>query len=118
MNINVITIKDVEVTFEPKNIKVFPEVDGNTNVIGKVIWAVKFAGGGQEIEGGGSTDLTVFNIKDFKPIDQLTKQDLINFIIQANGGENWVSRLKDIHFELLYNKVKDAAMVDHPLPQN
>lgn len=113
-----LTLNEIDVSFDLINMKVFPDIDGNQNVVGRVDWIVTFSAQGQEVKGGGSTDLNVYNIPNFISIDQLTKQDIINFVIDANGGNNWVQKLKDIHFEYLWRKLLESQMIDHPLPQN
>lgn len=113
-----ISPRDISVSFDVQKIKVVPEVEGNQNVIGKVSFTMTFSSEGYSMTMPGETLLRVFQLTDFKPIDQLTKEDIIQFVISENGGENWLERIKYNFAELLTEQKFAAQMVDHPLPAN
>lgn len=113
-----ISPQHIQVNFDVVKIQVLPLIQGNENVIGKVYFKMRFSFEDCSIEVGNECFLRTFNLENFKPIDQLSKDDIIQFIIAENGGENWVEAMKSHFSRQLTDQKFQSQMVDHPLPQN
>jgi len=96
----------------------YPERFGNTNVVGKVEWKCTFNWQGFESMGVGETALRIAPDESFIPLDQLTKQNIIDFVISSNGGPNWIERMKELHLDQLVRMKHQSMMIECPLPQN
>lgn len=94
-------------------VDVFPERDGLTNVIGRVFWAVVFERDGVASAGGAETLLAVDNIATFIPIEQLTKEQILEWAFEAQGGDAFVQQIQPYHEQQLDWMVKCKGLVEY-----
>ena len=95
--------------FNVEELQVFPSKNGLTNVIGLVRWSVVFTetGTGVTSSGMGETLLGEPPLDAFVPVDQVTEQQAIEWVIAAEGGQAFLNKLQAIHSgQLAYNAKK------------
>lgn len=109
---------EIEAEFKINNMLVLPNHENFENVVAKIFWSAKLKAQNVEIDTAGESTLHIFNLTNIKPIDELTHEDLVNFVIESNGGENWLSKFKYMHGQLLADKLFESNMVSFPVPQN
>lgn len=98
-------------------VKCYPSLSGYDNVIGLVRWAIVFSRNGVESFAGIETNLD-FSIQDgskFVPANEISKDLLVSWLIEKEGGQAFIDMLTEIHAKQLDNLEKNANLVDLPL---
>lgn len=87
---------------ELHKIEVYPELNGNTNVVRRVTWYLRFYD--DEILPEVRTEGLVESIlpdpdpeNDFLDISQLTKEQILDWAFQQEGGDIFVETIRPIH---------------------
>jgi len=102
----------MDTKFSVRKMYVFPKKGDNVNVVGKVDWAVTFSRNGVTSTGVGETLLGTDNIEYFVPIDEITENVVIQWVIAKEGGQQFIQRLQQIHEPNLQYQEKMAGMVE------
>jgi hypothetical protein len=96
----------ITVRFSIQQVHVFPEKNGFKNVVGMIQWAVAVEEDGAISSGCGETVLDI-NFSSFKPIEDCSEEQMIEWVVQREGGQPFVDQLIKIHgSQLAYNKTK------------
>lgn len=99
-------------TFKAHSLRAVPDYNGQQNVIVLVSWSIQFTKGGYQSTGGGETILDTGNLVEFTPLDQVTLAQLEQWVIAAQGGEQFMNELR-YHHELMLDRM---AAVDASQP--
>lgn len=87
------------------------DADTTQPIIAKVIWQVIFSEDGVESTGAGETLLPApVNGEPFTPIDQVTEDQIIQWVIAQEGGQEFVDRLIAIHTPALEIKKRQLGL--------
>lgn len=97
-------------------INVYPEYNGKQNVIRRVVVRVTFSKDGAESIGLIESVLSVIDLSNFVAIEELTDQQIIDWAIDAQGGEAMLSGLEAIHQEELDYRARYAGTVKYDRP--
>lgn len=86
-------------TFEIKEVLGYPELNGFSNVIATVEWLVTFEQDGGISFGGGKTSLDTSTIDQnlYVDIQDVSEQQIIDWVIQKEGGEEFINQLIEVH---------------------
>lgn len=91
-------------------------VDTVQPIIAKVIWQVVFSEDGVESLGAGETLLSApVDGQPFTPIDQVTEDQIIQWVIDQEGGQNFVDQLTAIHTPALELKKRQVGLTAVPM---
>lgn len=101
----------MNIEFTIKKAYVFPQRGEHTNVIGKLDWEVRLSEGLAESFGIGETLLNVDNLSGFTPADQVTNEQMIEWVKAAEGGEAFLNMLRDIHAPHIAYKQREIGLV-------
>jgi hypothetical protein len=101
----------MQTKFTVRQLHVFPKRGENTNVVGKVDWAVTFTRNGAASTGAGETLLDVDNLQHFISIDEVTEQLAIKWMLEKEGGDAFIERLQKMHESTLQYQEKMAGLV-------
>jgi len=103
----------IETTYEILDLFVYPEKDSFTNVVGKALLRITFSRNGVLTQGmvEGILDVTSLSEDTFIPVDQVSTDTIANWVIQANGGEEFLSQLKAIHEIELSKRENEIGLV-------
>jgi predicted transcriptional regulator len=101
----------MNIQFTIKKIYVFPQSGQFTNVIGKLDWEVRVSEGLAESFGVGETLLNTDNITNFVPVEQVTEAQMIEWLKQAEGGEQFLQTLQAIHAPQVAWKARQFGLV-------
>jgi hypothetical protein len=93
-------------------IKVFAKnTSTNQTIISKVVWQVIFSEGNAESIGAGETFLpTPIDESTILPIDQITSDQIIQWVIEQEGGQSFVDHLTAIHEPMLRLKQQELGL--------
>lgn len=92
--------------------------DANTDrpVIGKIIWQVVFSEDGVESVGAGETLLPApVEGGPFTPIEQVTEEQIIQWVLDQEGGQGFVDHLAAIHTPALELKKQELGLTPVPM---
>ena len=101
----------MNIEFTIKKVYVFPQRGEHTNVIGKLDWEVRLSEGLAESMGMGETLLDVDNIANFVPAEQVTNEQMIEWVKAAEGGEAFLMTLRQIHAPHIALKSRQLGLV-------
>lgn len=88
-------------TYKLHQIKVEPEIDGLNDVVLFIRWSIEF-----ELDGF-TNSAVIETLLDFAPnenfvsLEKLTKEQIINWAIEAQGGQSFIDHLEFHHGEQL-----------------
>ncbi len=106
----------MNLTFKITGVLALPQLAEHENVVARVDWAVAAQEGSLFSKGGGQTLLDTTEITDFVPADQLTEEQLIQWVIAAEGGQKFLDDLTAFHVALLKQRVLETEAVALELP--
>lgn len=96
-----------------------PAYNGFKNMISKVRWEIEF-------ERNNFTSLAVIetvldtdninNIENFTELEDLTKDQIVEWVLNKEGGDNFISMLKEIHSKALDDKEIASKAIRLDLP--
>jgi len=103
----------IETTYEILDLFVYPQKDTFTNVVGKARLKVTFSRNGVSSYGILEAMLNTDSLSEdtFIPVDQVNIDTLSNWVVEANGGEEFLARLKGIHNEELVRREDEIGLV-------
>jgi hypothetical protein len=106
----------IDVTYEIIGLYVYPEKGGLTNVVGKVQLKTTFSRNGASIDGRLEAILDTDSIApdSFIDIDNLDVGTVANWAIQAQGGEEFLTNLKNAQEDVLQQKEREIGLVKYP----
>jgi hypothetical protein len=101
-----------------RRIYVKPQVDELTNVVAKIDWCMLLTRNGAKSIAAGETtlNLTTLNAGNFTSITTLTADAVINWVIQAEGGEAFIDRIKEIYEPEIARKERELDLVAWDIP--
>lgn len=74
-----------------------PQIGEHTNVVAFVQWGLNFSRNGHESVAMVGTYLPLNDLSNFTLINNLTKDQIIDWCIAVEGGEQFINNLKQIH---------------------
>ena len=101
--------------FKLYNVKVEPTLDDKENVVMFVTWGVEFESSGYSNKALIETLLTYDPNEDFIPVEDLTKEQIIEWAITAQGGDQFISQLEYHHGLQLESERARKELLDAPL---
>ena len=101
----------MNVTFSIAKTLVWPEKNAMQNVVGIVYWECTFERNGATSKSGGETLLDV-PTDTFIPFDQLTEQQIVEWVIAKEGGVNFINMLKEINEPYLAYAESQMGLVE------
>jgi hypothetical protein len=87
-----------------------------TNVVAKVFWDVTFERNGLESKGMGFTLLDAPEGPSFVEFDQLTEQQLVDWVRAKEGGQTYIDMLTAIHEPILDRLETERGLKEAVLP--
>lgn len=108
----------IDVSYEIIELMVFPEKGGFSNVVGKVRLKTIFSRNGVSTYGrvDALLDTDTLSAESFIPAENLDVATVAAWAIAVNGGETFLSSLKEIHDPLLAEKEKEIGLVVYESP--
>jgi len=103
-------------TFKITSVRAFPQRGEYENVIAKVGWSVEFERDGFKSLGLGETSFDVDGIQSFTPFDQVTKEQIVAWVIEREGGPAFMAMLAQVHGAAIDAKALDAETQSMALP--
>lgn len=106
-------------TINITSVRVFPQRGEYENVIAKVGWSIEFERDGFTSVGLGETAFDVDGIQSFTPFDQVTKEQLVSWVVEREGGQAFLNALAQVHGAAIDAKALDAEteLADMPFVQ-
>lgn len=94
-----------------------PQIDPHTNVVAFVQWGLSFSRNGHESVAMVATYLPLNDLSNFIPVQQLTKDQIIDWCVAVEGGEQFINNLTHIHERQLdvMERRAGVAKFDGPL---
>ena len=100
-------------SFKLYQVQVFENKEGYQNVIGLVRWAVEFQRGALVSRAGAETLLNTSIIQNFVPIEQLTKEQVLWWAFEAQGGQAFIDTISGYHEQDLDQQEQRVGLVDY-----
>lgn len=101
----------MNITKQLTDVFVIPEHNGHQAVIRRVLWEIHFEKDGVKSVAGVETFLSVDNIQNFIPADQVGNDRLLEWVLAAQGGDNFIAHLRPHHEEQI-NYAKHCASLE------
>jgi hypothetical protein len=92
------------------------QYQGCPNSVARVRWLCEMSRGGVKIYGGGETYLNPPSPYGFIPISQLTAAQVLDWVIDVNGGQAWVDVYVSDHEDAMQRAERNAQMQIWPNP--
>lgn len=90
--------------------------EGMPNAVARVFWACVMRRGGAHVIGMGVTDLPEPNPEAFINIGVLEAAQVLQWVIDVNGGSGWVENYVNSHEEQMQRAEFDATLEPWSLP--
>jgi hypothetical protein len=93
-------------------------VNGLRDVVSKVVWVMVLERNGATTKAVVSTILDTASItqESFKPVTQLTADEVLGWAIQAEGGDAFLEHIKQIHEPMLARAEFEKTLVVWDIP--
>ncbi len=91
-------------------IGVQPQVNGKTNVVAHAQWLLAASRNGFSSTSFVDTLLPLGDLSSFTPIEQLTKQQILDWCIAAEGGQAFIDSLVEHHERILTAEERRAGV--------
>lgn len=98
-------------TFKITGVHAIPAHLGRENVVAKVNWEIVFSQDGQESLAAGETFIDTNVGEEFTPLEQVTAQQIQDWVLAKEGGDAFITMLEGIHGPMLANKAVAAKVV-------
>lgn len=95
-------------------IGVKPQVGDLQNVVARVRWGLEFERGGFTSVAYIETLLDISDLSGFTPIDQLTKEQVIQWAYDAQNGDQIIADQTPHHDQVLTYEAMQASIVSYP----
>ena len=105
----------MNISFAIHKLFVHPSLDGLSNVIGKVIWFAQLEEDGAKSNAAGETLLDDV-ASAFTPYEQVTEQQIIEWVVSKQGGQAFIDMLSEIHAPMLAQKKREMLLEEAQLP--
>lgn len=101
-----------------QRIYTLPQVDNLQNVVAKVEWKALLSRNVFKSVAAGKTllNLSELNSGSFTPISDLSAATVLNWVIESEGGEGFLTRLKEVHAAIIAAKEYEANMQVWDIP--
>lgn len=93
---------NTEVTLELVKFFVWPEKNGQQNVVGRVDWQITFLRNGAQSRGSAQTLLNVDDLSNFVDVNQLTEDQILTWAYNTQGAE--------VYLNFIYNEVHNSNL--------
>lgn len=105
----------IDISYEILALYVYPEKNNLANVVGKVKLRTTFSRNGVSVNGRLEALLDTDNIspETFIDVDNLDADTVAGWAIQAHGGEDFLSNLKNAHDQILQDREREIGMVKY-----
>jgi hypothetical protein len=100
-------------SFKLHQVQVFENKNGYPNVIGLVRWAIHFERESLVSVAGVETMLETNNIQNFTPIEQLTREQVLDMAYTAQGGAGFLATIQPYHEEDLDQQEQRVGLVPY-----
>ena len=91
-------------------IGVQPQMQGQANVVAHAQWLLVASRNGFSSTSFVDTLLTLGNLSNFTPIEQLTKQQILDWCVAAEGGQAFIDSLAAHHEVILAAEERRAGV--------
>jgi hypothetical protein len=106
----------MNITHKLYQINVHTEYQGHPNVVTVVRWSILYSRDGFESLAFIDTVLPLGELSNFTPIEQLQKEQIIAWCIEAQGGQVFLDRLLEHHQMQIEEKKRRAGVVNYQGP--
>lgn len=111
-----IDLNEIKYKFFITEIRVNENIGNHDYVIGKIKWLCAMNYQGAKTKVAGETAIPYNPDAEFKPITDVTAEEAINWLIMAEGGDNFIHMLKtNVTAQLLQIK-SDSEMIKWEIP--
>lgn len=90
-----------------------PSIEDYENVIAKVKWQIILTDGTSESITAGETDLDTSNLTNFIPAGEVSDSVLVEWVINAHGGQAFIDHLIEIHAPFIEKKTAESKLVEY-----
>ena len=101
----------MNINFKLIRINIHPERNGRTNVVATVQWMLIATRNGHESSSFVDSIIPIGGLSEFTPIDQLTKEQILEWSIAAQGGQSFINMLMQ-HHEMVISEAEARAGVE------
>lgn len=112
---NIGIINNVEYSFFIERVFV-RQHDTISNAISRVNWVCTLTRNGAKLIAGGQTDLDVPDADLFIEITDVEASQVIDWVINKEGGKDWLSGFITVHEEALQQAEKDVGLEGWHIP--
>jgi hypothetical protein len=84
-------------TFKAHSLRAVPSHNGQQNVVVMVGWSFRFTKGDFESFAGGESVLDATDLTEFTPLEQITLGQLEQWVVAAQGGDQFMAELIAYH---------------------
>lgn len=100
----------MNITKQLTEVFVIPEYNGRQNVIRRVLWQITFEEDGVKSTAGIETFLDIDNIENFVPANEVGNELLLQWVLEIQGGDSFISAIQPYHEEDLTYAKKCAGL--------
>ena len=103
----------MNITYLHFELGVMPVIGEHRNVVRQVRFGVTWQKGGASSTAFVEALLDVAQLTDFRPIETLSKDDLIVWGVAAQGGQAFLDRLAEFHVSYVERQLAQAGVVSY-----
>lgn len=103
----------MNITHKLYSVGVLPELGQHTNVVKRVHFGIEWEEGGLSSSAFVESILDTSSITDFRPLESLTKDDLIAWGIAAQGGQPFLDELAAHHAHQIAYRREQLGVVNY-----
>lgn len=108
------TLDDVQIQFRIRQVLVLPEYMGYQNVISKVKFSILSTLEDLNWEQVNEVWLDIYDIQEFKAIDNITEEDIKNWVINKHLGPDGFLNVRRGHLQIFNEQYRDKTSIVQP----
>jgi hypothetical protein len=103
----------MNITYKLYEVGVLPTVGGHQNVVARVRWGIEYEESGVVSMAAGESLLNVNDIQSFIPIEQLSREQVIDWAFATHGGDSFLQTMLTYHTQQVnYQKAQIGIVND------
>jgi len=103
----------MNISYKLYEVGVLPTLKNLQNVVARVRWGIEYEEDGITSCAAGESLLDTDNIENFVPINELSREQVLDWAFQVHGGQKFLNQLLTYHTEQInYQKAQIGVVPD------
>ncbi len=103
----------MNITYKLYEVGVLPNIGAHQNVVARVRWGIEYEDGGAVSSAAGESLLQIADLSNFTPIEQLTREQVLDWAFASHGGDSFLQELLTYHTQQVNYQKAQMGIVNY-----